>query len=115
MTIRLEENDHVLYFWHATAINDDEFLMMLYERDGRWTIDCRFRYIKDNEKSFYHVECKRDTSEETATELCRFVFEQTNETYCMNRVCQRIDGDLHKFIEVMKKYDYFLVRKAKGE
>lgn len=89
-------------------MNDDEFLMILYERDGRWTIDCRFRYKKDDVKSFYHVECKKDTSEETVMELCRYVFEQTNETYCMNRVRQRVDGDTEKFME---KYECFHVKK----
>lgn len=114
MTVKLDERDFIAYFWVADVLDGDNFLMMLRKREGQWLIDYRFR-LKEDEKVFdsvdkkvaYQAECKPGMTESEAFKTCQELFQLTSEEFCMNRVYQRVNGDVEKFIKAVGKYECF--------
>ena len=102
MTIRLDENDHVVCFWLADSLEDDNFLMLLRLRDGRYVVDYRFRYKRDDvafdskdEKHFFQATFNDpDVTEAKVVETCQEMFLVICAGYPLRNVCQRIDGDI---------------------
>jgi len=114
MTIKLDENDFIVCFWNANSHEGNNFLMLLRKREGRWLIDYRFRARRDEKafdskdvKRFFQAKCKPGTTEAEALEVCQGLFKLTSEEFCANRICQRVNGNIDKFIEAIDKYECY--------
>lgn len=114
MAIHIKKDDYISCFWIADDLDNNNFLMILRKSKGRWLLDCRFRYVKDEKvwdsadrKMFYQFKSNPGTSESEMLETCQEIFQITSKQYYMNSICQHVDGDGAKFLEAMDKYEQF--------
>lgn len=114
MSTKLDERDHIACFWFADDLDGNNFLMLLRRREDRWMVDYRFRVVIDEKvfdstdrKRFFHADFVPGTSEADAFKTCQEMFQLTNKEFCINCICQRVDGGVEKFVEALKKYPCF--------
>lgn len=118
MSVQLGENDYFVCFWNCEIPDEVNFLMILL-RNTQWVIQYRFRYIKDNKifgsadkRNFYKATVSLNMPLEEVLKACDAIWHELVKKGFQKAIRQKINGDIDKFVKVLKKYpDLFHLKK----
>lgn len=120
MSIKLDEKDFIIKFWRAESFKGNALMILLRRREGTMFIDCRVRQKKDDkiwnsidEKVFYHWKVVQGTTEDEALKKCNDLWFETTRIFSCHCFSQVINGDVPKFIEMLKQYTTLYHEKRK--
>lgn len=114
MTMRLDENDHVVNVWFADDVDGNNLVVILRRRENQHVMEVRVRqkvdekvYDSKDKRTHYRMTFKNGITEETALVMCNSFWVMSSEKYCMHQINQRVDGGVEKFTKTMQKYEAF--------